>query len=48
MQQYTLGANQMERSSPDKDLRVLVDTVFDYEPAMCPCGKESKQPSGLR
>lgn len=44
MHQYTLGANQMEISSTEKDLGVLVDTTFDHWPAMCPCSYKGKQP----
>lgn len=33
----------MEKCSEERDLGILAE----HEPAMCPCGKEGKQPPGL-
>lgn len=38
--QYRLGADLLEGSSAEKDLRILVDNGGDHEPAVCLCGQE--------
>lgn len=47
MHQYTLGANQLERSSAEKQLRIPGQHQDKHEPAMRPCSGDGQHHSGL-